>query len=149
MGVHIEHKKARLNFELLEKFEAGLELWGHEVKALRGGAGSLDGAHVTVRGGEAYLIGMNIPPYQAGNTPPDYDPMRNRRLLLTRKELQTLGGLESQKGLTIVPILVYNKGKHLKLTVAVARGKKKFDKREDLKKRDAKRQIERTLKNQY
>lgn len=148
MSVHIEHKKARLNYELLEKFEAGLELLGHEVKALRGGAGSLDGSHVTVRGGEAYVIGMNIPPYQVGNTPSDYDPMRHRRLLLTRKELETLSGLESQKGLTIVPILVYNKGKNLKLTVAVARGKKKFDKREDLKKRDAKRHIDRTLKNQ-
>ena len=145
----LENKKVRLNYELLDTFEAGLDLRGFEVKALRARLGSLDGAHITVRGDEAYLIGMTIPPYQVANTPTSYDPMRNRRLLLNKKELAKLSSLESKRGLTIVPISVYNKGRNLKLSIAVARGKKKYDKREDLKKRDAKKDIERTLKNQY
>lgn len=143
----IENKKAHLNYEILEEYEAGLELLGSEVKALRGKQGKLDGSHITVRGGEAYLIGASIPPYQSGNTPADYEPMRNRKLLLTKKEILILGEHESQKGLTIVPLRVYNKGRHLKLALGVARGRKKYDKRAVLKKRDTKREIDRTLKN--
>ena len=120
---------------------------GGEVKALRAKQGKLDGSHITVRGGEAYLIGASIPPYQSGNTPADYEPMRNRKLLLTKKEIAILGAHESQKGLTIVPLRVYNRGRHLKLALGVARGKKKYDKRATLKERDTKRDIERTLKN--
>ena len=131
----IENKKVFFNYEILEKFEAGIELLGHEVKSLRKGQGSLEGTHVTVRGGETYLIGMNIPPYQLNNTPSGYDPKRNRRLLLTKQEIATLAGIESKRGLTIVPISVYNKGRKLKITVASVRGKKKFDKRESIKKR--------------
>ena len=143
----VQNKKARLNYEILEEYEAGLELQGGEVKALRGKQGSLDGSHITVRGGEAYLIGASIPPYQSGNTPTEYEPMRNRKLLLTKKEIDVLGAHESQKGLTIVPLRVYNKGRHLKLTIGVARGRKKYDKRAVLKERDSKRDIDRTLKN--
>lgn len=143
----IENKKARLNYEILEEFEAGIELLGFEVKSLRAGRGKLDGAHVTVRGGEAYIIGMHVSPYQPGNTPESYTPDRTRRLLLTRKELAVLSGVEAQKGLTIVPLAVYTKGRNLKLSVAVARGRKKFDKREVLKRRDTEREIQRTLKN--
>lgn len=144
----IEHKKARLNYDILEEFEAGLELLGSEVKSLRLGQGKLEGAHVIVRGGEAYVVGMHIPPYQPKNTSADYDPDRSRRLLLNKKELAELSAYESQKGLTIVPLRVYNKGKNLKLAVAAARGRKKYDKRAVLKERDTKREIERTLKNQ-
>jgi SsrA-binding protein len=144
----IEHKKARLNYEVLEEFEAGLELLGTEVKSLRAGQGKLEGSHVIVRGGEAYVVGMHIPPYQPLNTAKDYDPDRSRRLLLNKKELMQLGEYESQKGLTIVPLRVYNKGKNLKLAVAAAKGRKKHDKRAVLKERDTKREIERTLKNQ-
>ncbi len=143
----IEHKKARLDYEILEEYEAGLELLGGEVKSLRAKLGKLEGAHVVVRGGEAYLVGSSIPPYQAGNTEEGYEPMRNRKLLLTKKEIAILGAHESQKGLTIVPLRVYNKGRHLKLALGVARGKKKYDKRAVLKERDSKRDIERTLKN--
>lgn len=142
----VENKKVRLNYEILETYPAGIELFGFEVKSLRNGEGSLDGAHVTVRGGEAYLLNATIPAYQQKNAPKDYDPTRNRKLLLSKKELNHLSGLESKKGLTIVPISVYNKGKFLKVDIAVVRGKKKFDKRETLKLRDAKRDIERTLK---
>ena len=144
----IEHKKARLNYEILEEFEAGLELLGSEVKSLRAGQGKLEGSHVIVRGGEAYVVGMHIPAYQPKNTAKDYDPDRSRRLLLNKKELISLSDYESQKGLTIVPLRVYNKGKNLKLAVAAARGRKAYDKRAVLKERDTKREIERTLKNQ-
>ncbi len=144
----IEHKKARLNYEVLEEFEAGLELLGSEVKSLRAGQGKLEGSHVVVRGGEAYVVGMHIPPYQPKNTAKEYDPDRSRRLLLSKKELIELSNFESQKGLTIVPLKVYNKGKNLKLLVAAAKGRKAYDKRAVLKERDTKREIERTLKNQ-
>ncbi len=144
----IEHKKARLDYELLEEFEAGLELLGHEVKSLRNKHGKLEGAHVIVRGNEAYIVGMQVPAFQPANTDKEYDPERTRKLLLTKKEIRLLGEAESQKGLTIVPISVYNKGRNLKMKFAIARGKKKFDKRADLKKRDVERDIRRTLKNQ-
>ncbi len=137
-----------MDYEILEEFEAGLELLGPEVKSLRNKLGKLEGAHITVRGGEAYLIGASIPPYQSGNMPADYEPMRNRKLLLTTREIASLAAQESQKGLTIVPLRVYSKGKHLKLALAVARGRKKYDKRAALKERDTKRDIDRSLKNQ-
>ncbi len=144
----ITHKKAHLEYEILEEYEAGLELLGHEVKALRAGHGKLEGAHVIIRGGEAYIVGMSVPAYQPSNTSVSYDPARTRRLLLTQKELASLAGAEKQKGLTIVPISVYNKGRHLKIRIALAHGKKLRDKREDLKKKSVKRDMERTLKNQ-
>jgi SsrA-binding protein len=144
----VEHKKARLNYEILEEYEAGLELVGPEVKSLRAKDGKLEGAHVIIRGGEAYLVGAHIPPYQPSNAPKDYDPDRTRRLLLTKKELGALAEYEGQKGLTIVPLRVYNKGKNLKLAIGVARGRKNYDKRAVLKERDTKREIQRSLKNQ-
>ena len=148
MKALIENKKVRLNYELLHEFEAGLELLGYEVKSIRNRQGSLKGAHITIRGNEAFLLGVTIPPYQPANTPESYDPTRNRRLLLSKKEIAALSGFERQKGLTIVPVSVYNKGHRLKLRFAVVRGKKKYDKRESIKKRESKRTIERTLKNQ-
>lgn len=144
----IQHKKARLNYEILEEFEAGIELLGHEVKSLRGKHGKLEGSHIIVRGGEAYIVGMSIPPYQPTNTPKEYDPERSRRLLLTKKELGELGAAESQKGLTVLPLAVYNKGAKLKVRVAIARGRKSYDKRDVLKKRDVEREMRRTLKNE-
>jgi len=144
----ITHKKAGLDYEILEQYEAGLELLGHEVKSLRNKHGKLEGAHVIVRGGEAYIVGMHIPPYQPANVGKEYDPGRSRKLLLTKAEILKLSEAEGQKGLTIVPLSVYNKGRVLKLSVAVARGKKKYDKRAALKKRDVERDIRRTLKNQ-
>jgi len=142
-----ENKKAKFNYEILESLEVGIELLGLEVKSVRLGKVSLDGAHVLVRGGEAFLVGATIAPYQPNNTPKDYSPMRNRRLLLTQKELSRLGGEEKTKGLTIVPLSIYNKGRKIKVAIAVVRGKKKFDKRESIKKRETDREIRRTLKN--
>lgn len=144
----VEHKKARFDYEILEEYEAGLELLGLEVKSLRAHQAKLEGAHIIVRGGEAYVIGMVISPYQPKNTPPEYDPNRTRKLLLTKKEIADISAAEGQKGLTIVPISVYNKGGKLKMRVAIARGRKKYDKRSVLKERDTKREIDRTLKNQ-
>ncbi|OHA91743.1 MAG: SsrA-binding protein [Candidatus Zambryskibacteria bacterium RIFCSPHIGHO2_01_FULL_49_18] len=146
MSNFAENRKAHFNYELLEEMEAGIELLGHEVRAVRTGKMSLEGAHVTVRGGEAYLVGTTISPYQPNNTPEGYSPTRNRRLLLTRKEIETLSSAESKKGLTIVPISVYNKGRRIKVRVAIARGKKKFDKRETLKRRDDEREMRREMK---
>lgn len=145
---YIENKKARFDFEFLETFEAGVELLGHEVKAIKKGMGSLEGAHVVVRGGEAFVIGGTISPYQTKNTPKSYDSERARRLLLNKKEIATIADAEGKKGLTIIPIKWYNGNRKIKLEVAVARHKKKYDKRAALKARDTKRQIDRTLKNQ-
>ena len=143
----VEYKKARLKFEPVESFSAGVELTGSEVKALRAKLGSLDGARVVVRGGEAFLVGATIPPYQAANTPKSYDPERPRRLLLTKKELAHLATEEAKKGLTLVPFELYTAGRLVKARIAIVRGKGKADRREDLKKRDADRETERLLKN--
>ena len=142
----IQNKKAHFDYEILEKLTAGIELFGFEVKSLRNRQGSLEGSYVTVRGGEAYLMNANIPPFQPNNTPKNYDPVRNRRLLLTKKEIVILEVIENKKGLTIIPISVYNKGRKIKVEIALVRGKKQFDKRETTKKRETEREIRRTLK---
>ncbi len=146
MASYAENRKAHFNYEILEKYETGIELIGTEVKSIRGGRMSLEGAFVIVRGGEVYLIGSNIPPYQAKNAPKDYDPLRNRKLLLTKKEIIELSDSEKNKSLTIVPISVYNKNRKIKLEIALVKGKKKFDKRESIKKRDTDRELRRDYK---
>ena len=146
MPHYAENRKARFNYEFLEKYETGIELLGTEVKSVRGGQMSLEGAFVIIRGGEAFLINANIPPYQPANAPKDYDSLRNRKLLLTKKEIAELAGSEKNKSLTIVPISVYNKGRKIKVEIALVKGKKKFDKRETLKKRDMDREIRREIK---
>lgn len=143
----ISNPKATYDYEILERLEAGIELFGFEVKSLRGKHGSLKGAHVVVRGNEASLLNANIPAYQPKNTPDSYDPTRTRRLLLARRETAKLAGLIKEKGLTVIPLSVYNKGRYIKLSLGVARGKKKYDKRDTIKKREADREIRRTLKN--
>ncbi len=144
----IENKKAYMNYEILEEIEAGLELLGGEVKSLRQGQGKLEGAHAVVRGGEAYLVGAHVPPYQPSNTAESYDANRTRKLLLTKAEIAKLAEYEGQKGLTIVPLRVYNKGRNLKLALGIAKGRKKYDKRAVLKERDTRREMDRSLKNQ-
>jgi SsrA-binding protein len=146
MPVLLKNKKATFNYEILETFHAGIELFGHEVKSLRASRGKLDGAHVLVRGGEAYLVGMSIQPYQPGNTPKDYEAERPRRLLLTKKELNTLVGIEATKGLTLIPLSCYTKNRLMKVEVASVRGKKQYDKRETIKERESKRESERIMK---
>lgn len=139
----IRNDKVGFDYTILEEIEAGIELLGLEVKSLRAGQGSLKGARVVARGGEAYLVGATIPAWQVSNAPKSYDPVRTRRLLLSKKEIAHVASAEGQDGLTVVPLTVYNKGRKLKLGLAIARGKKKADKRQDLKKRETKRHIER------
>ncbi len=146
MAPLIENKKARIRFEVLETYQAGLELLGTEVKALRGKLGTLEGSRIVVRGGEAYLVGMTIPPHQEPNAPKSYDPDRPRRLLLKRTEIAELLDADSKKGLTVVPLELYNIGRHIKAQVAIVRGKNKADKREDMKRKDAKKEADQLLK---
>lgn len=142
----VRNKKASFNYELKDRFEAGLVLHGFEVKSVRHGQGKLEGAHVVIRGDEAFLIGADIPPFQKANTPASYESTRTRKLLLSKKEIAELKTEEAQKGQTIVPLAIYNKGRNLKIELAIARGKKKYDKRESIKKKDTKRDVARELK---
>ena len=143
MPTLVDYKKAHFNYEILEKIEAGIELFGLEVKSIKKGQGSLDGSYVIIRGGEAYMVNTFVPPYQENNTPKEYEPRRNRRLILGKKEIARLADIEGGKGLTIVPISIYNKGNLLKVSVAVVRGKKQHDKRESIKKRETDRAVRR------
>ena len=144
MTAIVNNSKARFDYETLEKMSAGIELSGQEVKSARAGRVNLAGSYVSMRGGEAFLFGADIPPYQPKNAP-DYEPKRPRKLLLSRTELAALEKAEGTKGLTIVPLSVYNKGRFLKVDIAIARGKKKFDKRQAIKKRDTERDLKRSL----
>ncbi len=148
MSDFITNKKAYFDYEILETFEAGVVLSGAEVKSVRGGKASLSGAYVIIRGGEAYLVNASISPYQVANTPKSYDPEHARKLLLSKKELAKLERGSEQEGLTIVAIKWYNKKRFLKLEIGLARGKKKADKRETLKERAVKRDIDRIMKGE-
>ncbi|MBI2454389.1 MAG: SsrA-binding protein SmpB [Parcubacteria group bacterium] len=141
------NKEAFFNYEILEKFEAGLKLIGSEVKSLKNNHYSLQGAYVTVKNEEAWLMHANIAPYQPKNMSAAYNPERPRKLLLTQKELKYLQGKTQQKGLTIVPLRVYNKHGQIKLEIALAKGKHKSDKRQVLKQRVAEREISRELRS--
>ena len=146
MANYAENRKARFDYEILGKYEAGIELLGMEVKSIRNGKMSLESAFVIIRGGEAFLINVNIPPYQPNNVLKDYNPLRNRKLLMTKKEIAILAGSEKNKSLTIVPISVYNKGRKIKVEIVLVKGKKKQDKRESIKKRETDREIRREYK---
>lgn len=141
-----KNKKATFNYEIEEKLDAGIELLGTEVKTIKEGHGSLEGAYVTVRGGEAFLINAEIYPFQKSNAPADFDPKRPRKLLLTKKEIAYVATETEKKSISAIPLNFFIKGKKVKLSIALARGKKKFDKRDSIKKRESKREIERELK---
>ena len=153
MKVLAENKKVYLKYRILESFEAGIVLIGQEVKSIKSGKIGLTGAYIvfkkTAKTGhpELYLIGANIPPYQPKNAPPDYDPQHSRKLLLRKKEIKYLIGKTQQKGLTLIPLKMYTKKGKIKIEFAAAVGLRKFDKRELIKKREAKRKIQRTLKS--
>lgn len=148
MSKYITNRKARHDFEILDTLEAGLVLHGFEVKSVRNGRGKIEGSFVQVRGNEAFLVGASIPAYQPANTPKGYEPERSRKLLLSKKELEKLEQQTEKDRLTAIPLSLYSSGRNIKLEVAIARGKRKHDKRESIKERDTKRDIERTLKNQ-
>ncbi len=146
MPVLIENKKAGFNYEILEKIEAGLVLFGYEVKSLRAKKGSLFGSYVTIKEDGLYLVNCNIPGYQQKNTPASYDTKRKRKLLLKKKEIGYLSGKAKEKGATLIPLKIYTKKNLIKLEFAVAKGKKKYDKREAIKKREIDRDIKRMMK---
>ena len=146
MTTLIDHRKAYFDYEILEKFEAGIELLGFEVKSLKKNQGSLEGAYVIVRGGEAYVLNMFIPPYQEKNTPGGYESRRNRRLILSKEEIRKLATIEAGRRLTIVPISIYTKANRIKVSVASVRGKKNYDKRETTKRRESDREMGRVMR---
>ena len=146
MKVLAENKKAYFNYEILEKFEAGISLIGQEVKSIKTRGVSLTGSYVVLKDNEVFWIGINIPPYQPKNAPKDYEPARTRKLLLKKSEIKYLIGKTRQKGLTLVPLMVYTKNGKIKLEFGIAKGKKKADKRELIKKRDVEREIKGELK---
>ena len=139
------NKKAYHDYFIDETYEAGIALAGTEVKSLRMGKCSIKEAYISMVNGEALIYGMNISPYEKGNIF-NKDPLRPRKLLLHRQELNKLWGAIQQKGFTIVPLRVYLKGSLVKVEIGVARGKKQYDKRADIAKRDAKRSMERAFK---
>lgn len=142
-----QNKKALFDYKILEKFQAGLVLTGAETKAVKDGQISLKGAYVNFHNGEAYLLNAHISPYKPAGKILDYDPTHSRRLLLHKKEIRYLQGKTQENGLTIVPLSVYTSNRFIKVEIAVARGKQKYDKRDTIKKRDLDREIKRTLKN--
>lgn len=147
MSDYSYNRKALYEYEILQKYEAGLVLAGHEVKSIRAGHIQLQGAYVVIKGNEAFLINAAISPYQINNLTAEYDPTRSRKLLLHQREIAELSRQLKQKGLTLIPLRVYNKANRIKLEFGLARGKKSFDKRETIKKRDFQRQKARTLRN--
>jgi SsrA-binding protein len=136
----VANKKLTLTYTISETLEAGIELFGFEVKALREKLGSLDGSKIIIRGGEAFIVGSYIPPYQASNSPKDYDAHRTRRLLLTKAQIAMLAAHEQAKTLTIHPFSLYTKGPHIKCEVALCKKLQKHDKRESIKKDIARRE---------
>lgn len=147
MPVLAKNKKALFDYEILERFEAGIVLRGHEVKSVKAGHISLKGAYVSQRGKELFLIAAHISKYKPAGPLLDHDTERERKLLLRKSETERLLGKITEKGLTIVPLSVYTKGNLIKVEIGIARGKKAHDKRESIKKRDVERDMRRAMKN--
>ena len=147
MKPYAVNKKARFDYNILEKFQAGLVLQGHEVKAIKTNKASLKGSFVNLRNNELWLLNAHIAPYQPKNMSANYDPERSRKLLLQKSEIKSLIGKLKQKGLTLVPLKLYNSKGRIKLEFGIGKGRKKYDKRELIKKRQAKREIQRTLRS--
>jgi SsrA-binding protein len=141
----IENKKLGLTYTVEEKLSAGVELFGFEVKSLRNKLGSVEGARVIIRGGEAFVVGMYIPAYQPANTPKNYDEHRTRRLLLTKKELSKMASIEQAKTLTLIPSSLYLSHRLIKCEIALCKKKQAHDKRETIKKDIARRELRSSL----
>ncbi len=141
MATYATNKRAFFDYEILEKFEAGLVLTGGEVKSIRTNSVRLTGSYVVFHGDSAYLINLHIPKYRMAGPSIPHSVERTRKLLLKAKEINYLRGKSEEQGLTIIPLSVYTRGSLLKVEVGVARGKKKYDKREKIKKRDLKRDM--------
>ncbi|MFA5129167.1 MAG: SsrA-binding protein SmpB [Patescibacteria group bacterium] len=146
MAIISVNKRAGFDYEILERFEAGIVLSGQEVKSIKTGHISLAGAFVTLKGSEAWLTNAHVPPYKMAGQILDYDPTQPRKLLLRKEELASLYGKIKQKGLTLVPIRVYTKGNKIKLEFGIGRGKKKYEKRDLIKKREVNKKIREAMK---
>jgi len=142
----ISNKKARFQYEIMEKCEAGLVLKGSEIKSLRAGQASLSEAFVRIKSGEAYLVGAHIAPYEQANLT-GHEPLRPRKLLLHKREIRRLQSKVEQKGLTVVPLSLYFKRGYVKTEIALAKGKQEFDKRQTIRKRESKRELARFRKS--
>lgn len=142
------NRKARNDYDIRDSLEAGLALVGSEIKSIRAGHVSLTDAYVQVKDREAWLIDMHVAPYSHGGYA-NHDPRRPRKLLLHRDEILRLAGLVAQKGLTVVPLRLYLKGGRAKVEIAVAKGRKAYDKREAIAARDAQREVERAIKGDW
>jgi SsrA-binding protein len=145
MKIFSENKKAGFNYEVLERFEAGMVLFGQEVKSIRTAHVNLGGSYVVFNRAEPYLTGVKIPPYQPNNAGADYNEERQKKLLLNKKEIDYLMGRTKTKGFSLIPLKIYEKSGRIKLEFALAKGKKKFDKKEKIKKRDVDREVNREL----
>ncbi|MBC7076012.1 MAG: SsrA-binding protein SmpB [Syntrophomonadaceae bacterium] len=145
LKVVVNNRRARHNYHINETYEAGLVLLGTEVKALRMGKGSIQDAYAVVRDGEVWVNNFHISPYEKGNQF-NHDPLRPKKLLLNRREINRLTGLQKEKGYTLIPLRIYFKNGLAKMELAVAKGKKMYDKREDIARRDAHRAIERAVR---
>ena len=141
------NRKARHTYQLLEDFEAGMVLHGSEVKSIKNNRMDISSAYVTVRNGEAYLLNASIPKYEYAAIEQNYDPLRERKLLLHKREIHSLTSKLKAPGLTLVPVKVYTKRNRIKLRFSLAKGKTEFDKRETIKRRDAKKKMDYYLKN--
>ncbi len=140
-----DNRKARYDYETLEEFEAGIVLTGAEVKSIRGGGANLAGSFVSFDAGELWVKGLKIAPYAKAGRMEGYDPSKSRKILIRKSERERLLGKLKQKGLTLIPISLYPRGRHIKLKFGLCRGKKSFDKKETLKRRDIERDVERHL----
>ena len=141
------NKKAQHNYFVLETIECGIELFGTEVKSVRGGKINLTDSYASINRGEVFVLGMNISPYEQGNIF-NKDPLREKKLLLHKREIMRLTGLVAQDGYSLIPLSVYFKGSKVKVALGVCKGKKLYDKRDDIAKRDSKRNMERAFKEQ-
>ena len=142
-----DNRKARFLYDILETYEAGLQLMGTEVKSIRAGKVNLQDGYALIRNGEAWLINVHISPYTSSSQYFNHDPRRTRKLLLHRQEIRKLIGKVEQQGLTLVPLKLYLKRGLVKVSIGLAKGKKLHDKREDLKRRQDQREIQRAMKN--
>jgi len=139
------NRKAFRDYEIIDRREAGIELLGTEVKSMRAGKINISDSYATIEGGEVYLINLHISPYESSGRE-SHDPYRKRRLLLHKKEIRKLFGATAEKGFTLIPLKFYFKGPHIKVELATARGRKKYDKREAIAKKEAQKSIERAKK---
>lgn len=147
-SLNVKNSVARHNYDIIDTIEAGLVLTGTEIKSIRNGKVNLKDSYAIIKNGEAFIYGMHISPYEHGNIQ-NKDPLRTRKLLLNRREINKLIGMIQQKGYSLVPVSLYLKNNKVKIELGIGKGKKLYDKRRDMAKKDAERKIERAMKQNF